>query len=168
MNLTQAKILGKSAIKALEIPTKIVAGVVSLVAIGGFIFPKLIWTPIEGLIAQHFGVSGWVYYEVGKNKKGDRALTKDGKLYLLKSSNALYDDVKLGDKLRASSPVNFREDSTRRSRVMFHLNENDCVIVISDKKIPYSGRFVDTDAEVKPESGGWLKVATTPCGLFER
>jgi hypothetical protein len=89
-------------------------------------------------------------------------LTDDGNLYLLKYSSGLYDDIKKGDKLRAADAVYFRESATKKSRAMFHLNANDCVIVISDPKNEYKEPFKDP----KAISGGWLRVATTPCGLF--
>jgi len=145
----------KQLLEILEVPVKIVSSIVAILAIGAFISPKSIWSPIEALISQKFGISGWVYYEVGDH----RSITEDGQLYLLKaSSEGLYNEIQLGDKLRANSAVNFRQDKGLISNIVFLLNSNDCVIVISRPEDPVTPK--------QAKSGGWLQVSTTPCGLF--
>jgi hypothetical protein len=148
----------KRAFDGVEAVTKTIGVVVAVVAILSFLLPP-VGTWINVLTAWRFGAVGYVYYEVGKPAEatdGDR-LTADGQLWLLAAGGDTYEDLSLGDRLQAASPVRFRTEPTKASRVVFLLNPSDCAIVI--------GKVGPHPVEVA-ESGGWLRVATTACGLF--
>jgi hypothetical protein len=136
----------------LETAAKTVGIIAALLAALSFALPPLgKW--VDMTTAQRFGAIGFVYYEIDKEK----APTDDGQLYLLRPGSGLFEDIAAGDKLQAASAVNFREESNNHSRPMFLLQKGDCVIVLAtDRKIAVEHAL----------SGGWLKVATTACGLF--
>ena len=75
-------------------------------------------------------------YEIAE----DRELPENGQLFLLKASKAEYKDINRGDRLRANSEVNFRQDvpvppdSSKLPPSMFVLQKDDCVIVTSTPK----------------------------------
>ena len=146
----------KRAFDGVETATKAVGVAVAVVAILSFLLPPVgTWI----LTAWRFGAVGYVYYEVGKPEEptdGDR-LTEDGQLWLLAAGGDTYEDLSLGDRLQAASAVRFRTEPTKASRVVFLLNRSDCAIVIGK---------VGAHPVEKAESGGWLRVATTACGLF--
>lgn len=137
---------------AFETAAKVVGVIVALLAALSFVVPPFgKWVDIT--TARRFGATGYVYYEINDKK----APTDDGQLYLLRSGNGLYEDIKVGDKLQAGSKVNFREGPSKLTRPIFIPKEGDCVIVLA----------LDHEEQVKHAlSGGWLKVATTACGLF--
>lgn len=139
----------------LEVLSKITGIVAAVVAICAVLLPAQLWKPIESVIASIYGTNGWVYYEVGKN----RTITNDGNFYLLKETETgFYDEIQIGDKLRVSGDVNFRNSPSSDSPRTFVLINGDCVIVTETPS-----KKVDVQ---HAESGGWLKVATSPCGLF--
>ena len=89
-------------------------------------------------------------------------LKVDGGLFLLRNGDRDFDDLGLGDILQAGTAKNFRTTEGDPSDVvenpkMFVLNRGECVVVLS--------RFLDSNP-FQARSGGWLKVATTSCGLF--
>ncbi len=139
----------------LEILPKIVGVFAAILAICAVLMPSFLWKPFEAMVASVYGVSGYVYYEVGVNRK----ITSDGNFYLLKvTKTGYYDEIAVGDKLRVAGDVNFRSGPGREFSRSFVLFNGDCVVVTSTPK-----------KEVKVEkakSGGWLNVATSPCGLF--
>ena len=150
---------GASFLKFIEIPGKIVGFTASMVALCAFVLPRSIWAPVEAYIAQIYGVSGHVYYEIAEN----RALTEHGQLYLLKKSiGAKYDQIDRGDRLRAASAVNFRVDRNKDAEVLFTVQTGECVIVTAPPTHPLT-QFKNTGVI----SGGWLDVATSPCGLYQ-
>jgi len=139
----------------LEIVTKATGIVAALVAICALFLPSALWKPVESVIAMVYGTNGWVYYEVGKNRK----ITHDGNFYLLKETETgFYEEIKMGDKLRVAGDVNFRSGPGVEYPRSFVLITGDCVIITRPPK-----NKVDVE---NAESGGWLKVATSPCGLF--
>ena len=151
----QAKSITSRIIDKLEIIPKLTGIIAAIIALSAILLPSSIWKPIESSIASFYGTNGWVYYEVGKN----RAITDDGNFYLLKESNTgYYEEIQKGDKLRVSGDVNFRSGPGSEHPRSFVLINGDCVIVT---ETPY--KKVDVR---KAESGGWLEVATSPCGLF--
>ena len=143
------------AINKLEILSKITGIVAATLAICAIFLPSFIWKPIESKIASIYGANGWVYYEVGENRK----ITNDGNFYLLKETETgFYEEIKVGDKLRVSGDVNFRRGPSSDQPRSFVLINGDCVIVTEQPR-----NKVDVQ---EAASGGWLKVATSPCGLF--
>lgn len=142
-------------VEKLEGITKATGIIAALVAISAVLLPPALWKPIESVIASVYGTNGWVYYEVGEN----RTITDDGNFYLLKETETgFYEEIKIVDKLRVSGDVNFRNGPNLESPRSFVLINGDCVIVTSRP---------NNEVEVKSaKSGGWLEVATSPCGLF--
>lgn len=141
----------------IEQAAKVVAAVVTLTAAAAFVIPPL-GTAVAMLTTWRFGVVGYVYYEIGK----DRELTKQGNLHLLKAGDGSFKSIEVGDMLRVGKGgvVNVRERYEAREEskpIIFRVLENDCVIVF------------ETTPEIsvkEAQSGGWLKVGTTACGLF--
>ena len=137
---------------AFDTAAKVVGVIVVLLAALSFVLPPFgKWVDLT--TARRFGALGFVYYEIDK----DKAPTNDGQLFLLRHGSGLFEEIVSGDKLQAASAVNFREQSDNHSRPIFLLGKGDCVIVLA------------RDRQIKVEhalSGGWLKVATTACGLF--
>ncbi len=139
----------------LELASKVTGIIAALVAICALFLPATLWKPIESVIAIIYGTNGWVYYEVGENRK----ITDDGNFYLLKETETgHYEEIEIGDKLRVSGNVNFRSGPGAEYPRSFVLITGDCVIVTRSPK----NAVEVTDAE----SGGWVNVATSPCGLF--
>ncbi|MGN7612665.1 hypothetical protein ACQZV8_11335 [Magnetococcales bacterium HHB-1] len=137
--------------------SKIVGGVAAVTGFLAIVLPAWMWNPVEAQIARLYGIEGWVYYEIAE----ERTLTDDGGLSLLKSSEALYTDIKVGDKLRAGHAVNFRQEAGKKSLKIFVMNPGSCVIVTSPPKHEHKD-FKDENVI----SGGWLRVVTTACGIF--
>ena len=136
---------------------KIGSGLIVILALAGLSLPNSLWSKIEAIIASKQGITGFVYYEVGKN----RGLTNDGQLFLLSDSiNAFYQDIKKGDKLIANSEVRLRIKPNKEYPRVFELQKRDCVIVIEDP----ANEVHDLKDAV---SGGWLHIATTACGIFK-
>ncbi len=155
MNTQRIKSIFHTIVDKLEVLSKITGIIAATIAICVILLPAPLWKPIESVIASIYGTNGWVYYEVGKN----RAITDDGNFYLLKETETgFYDEIQIGDKLRVSGDVNFRSAPSLDSPRSFVLINGDCVIVTETPS-----KKVDVQ---HAESGGWLKVATSPCGLF--
>ncbi len=147
----------ENLIKIFELLSKVVGGVVALIAVLAIILPDFIWNPVEAKIASIYGINGWVYYEVGEKRK----LTNDGGLFLLSDSpKALYNDIKLGDKLRVGHDVNVRQGPTNEYPVILVLEKGVCVIVTETPKH-------EKKDLVSAVSAGRLKITTTSCGIFK-
>ena len=145
----------KLVLDKLEVVSKVTGIIVAIFAILAVLLPAFLWKPIEATIASIYGTSGWVYYEVGENRK----ITSDGNFYLLKESETgFYSEIEVGDKLRVSGDVNFRNEPTNSAPRSFVLINGDCVIVTNEP-----AHKVEVQ---EAKSGGWLNVATSPCGLF--
>ncbi|ORE95806.1 hypothetical protein ATO13_03070 [Stappia sp. 22II-S9-Z10] len=175
-------------IAPLERLLKVAAALSAALAILAFFIPSL-GTATNLIISSRFGVNGYVYYEVAKTclLEADRCapltpasckpkwrqncegtanqqtgLTKDGQLFLLSPNRRKYDSISRGDRLQAASGVYFRSKPTNGSPAIFILQTGQCVIV-TGFPLPRSGKeFGDKFVS----SGGWLKVATTGCRLF--
>lgn len=142
-----------------------------------------------------FGVKGAVYYEVGPDGdamfasphcdteqencpiahdeenncaslSADEAkpldCRTDGGLFLLRDGYREYSDLRPGDVLQAGTAKNFRSldgdaASLDKNPKIFVLRRGECVVVLE--------RLV-ASTPTYASSGGWLKVATTACGLF--
>ena len=142
-----------ASLHTFELAAKSVGIVGACRALLGFLVPP-IGNVVNLVTAWRFGAVGYVYYEVGPN----RTLTDDGRFYLLRAGDGRYQDISIGDRLQAVDEVHFRVWPTGNSPTIFLLGFRDCVIVL--------GR--DHEVSVTPpHSGGWLKVATTACGLFK-
>jgi hypothetical protein len=64
----------------------------------------------------------------------------------------------MGDKLQAEDDQFLREQASKDGPLIFVLRKADCVIVLhKDHEVPVT----------KAVSGGWLRVATSACGLFK-
>lgn len=132
--------------------------------------------PIKAVTGWLFGIQGAVYYEIGPNDdamfasvdaNGDEVV--DGGLFLLRDGNRDFSDLSWGDILQAGTEKNFRswreiengkaEDGAENVNIpkIFVLREGECVVVLS----PIKER-----PPKQAKSGGWLRVATTACGLF--
>ena len=117
------------------------------------------------------------------------SLSKDGQFYLLKEGvEGHFDDVKWGDILQANSDVRLVEllDSKndheyctngingskhqKCGRSLIKVKTNSCVIVIGEEGSLFSnneGRYpIDPEKLNFDYSGGWLRVATTSCNIF--
>mgnify|MGYP000241371680 CR=1 FL=1 len=143
----------------LEKATKAVGVAIAAVAILSFVIPPL-GTLVNVITAWRFGAVGYVYYEVAKKEgveDGNYLINKYQQLRLLASGGDSYEDISMGDRLQAASEVNFREEGTGSGRIIFVLSPRDCVVVL---------RANDPYPVTEARSGGWLKVATTACGLF--
>lgn len=118
---------------------------------------------IARFVSERYGFIGWVYYEVDNN--GDPTemngkAEEGGALYLLKTGGLKYSDIVAGDKFQAKSAVNFRDKPTAQdgSRTVFVLQTGECVVAIREPMTPVE--------VTPPKSGGWVRVATSACGLF--
>ncbi len=69
----------------LELASKVTGIIAALVAICALFLPATLWKPIESVIAIIYGTNGWVYYEVGENRK----ITDDGNFYSKKQKPAI-------------------------------------------------------------------------------
>lgn len=143
----------KKAWMLIETVARAIAAAVALIAAAGFLVPS-IGTLVNLVTSRRFGATGYVYHEIGEN----RHLTDDGRWYLPRAGAGTYADLSVGDKLQAVDEVRLREKASGDPTAeIFELRKGDCVIVLSK------------DHEVRVQkalSGGWLKVATTACGLF--
>jgi hypothetical protein len=165
----------KGFIDLLEKTAKILASVLAIVAALAFIFPP-VKTALRLATAWQFGAVGAVFYEIDEKgtitcqvKKND---PKCGALYLMKSGPRSFNDIGLGDVVQADSDVNFRDilgdqQNYANNPVLFRLRKGDCAIIFSSLT-PFdgSGKVKGADGTEK-NLGGWLKVGTTACGLFE-
>jgi hypothetical protein len=136
-----------------ESAAKLVGTLTVLLAALSFVWPWL-GTVVNIATAWRFGALGHVYYEIGTNQ----APTADGRLFLLRPGDASFAALAAGDKLQAIDDVNFREHGRRDSRAIFRLRSGDCILVL--EKVEEQKNLQNA------QSGGWLKVATTACGLF--
>ncbi len=151
----EIKMIFKTLLDKLEVLSKVTGIIAAIFAILAVLLPAFLWRQIEAKIASIYGTSGWVYYEVGKN----REITNDGNFYLLKESETgFYSEINIGDKLRVSGDINFRNGPTNSAPRSFVLITGDCVIVTNEP-----AHKVEVQ---EAKSGGWLNVATSPCGLF--
>ena len=143
----------------LETATKAIGVAIAAIAILSFVIPPL-GTLVNVITAWRFGAVGYARYEVApkESSRGGNYLTPRGQFWLLSSDPGDdYQDLRIGDRLQAASPINFREDKDSDARIIFVLDKGDCVIVLgADDPVESEGA----------RSGGWLKVATTACGLF--
>lgn len=129
------------------------AAIVALIVLIGFVIPP-IGRVANMVSAWRFGAVGYAYYEIGR----DRALSMDGRFYLPRAGSATYEDLSVGDLLQAADEVVLREAATKTSAALFQINARDCVIILAkDHPTPVTTAM----------SGGWLRVATTACGLFK-
>lgn len=117
------------------------------------------------------------------------SLSKDGQFYLLNEGvEGHYDDVKWGDVLQANSDQRLVEllDSNANhpyctdekysskykkcGRGLIRVKTNNCVIVIGEEEsiLPNVGgrHQIDPSKLTFDYSGGWLRVATTSCNIF--
>ena len=130
-------------------------GILALFVLQSFLFPRVIWQPLQAWAAKRNGLVGYVYYEVDRH----RGLTDDGQLFLLTDSNqALYDDFRVGDRLIANSEVYFHLQPGSDTPKMYTLRGGECVIVLDKPRNRVTVK--------KALSGGYLHVATTSCGIF--
>jgi hypothetical protein len=130
-------------------------GILALFVLQSFLFPRVLWQPLQAWAAKRNGLVGYVYYEIASN----RGLTDDGQLFLLTDSRyALYNDIRTGDRLIANSEVHFHLKPGSGTPTMYTLREGECVIVLEKPR---------NEVKVKQAlSGGYLYVATTTCGIF--
>ncbi|ESR27394.1 hypothetical protein [Lutibaculum baratangense] len=135
-----------------EVAVKVLAGTLVIVAAAGFLIPPL-GTAVHVLTAWRFGATGYVYYGVGKNGEPTQA----GKLYLIRTGSRDYDSIGFGDKLQAASLKYFRDGPSASAPAIFILQRGECVTVLAKVWKSVSECSV---------SGGWLRVATSGCGLF--
>ena len=140
----------------LDALAKSIAGILALIALATLCLPAL-EKAVSTFIAWRFGAVGYVYYEIGEDRKGALDVTGDGNLRLLSADRYLFDDIKWGDKLQSSDAALFRIGPSRTERSIFVLEKPNCVVVFSKSK-----EIDVTDAI----TGGWLYVGTTSCGLF--
>jgi hypothetical protein len=129
--------------------------------------------------------------EPGKIAEGEpRYPTYNGQLYLLRNGKREYKNIHTGDIVQAITAVNFREDGKcalsgecGSAPTVFVLEKGDCAIVIS-RAYPDNGKDDGWPSEdekkaqrkknpdwvpgpvLVDKNGGWLRVATTACGLF--
>jgi hypothetical protein len=150
------KRVGARIVEFLELCTKVLGGLLALFVLQSYLFPRFIWRHVEAWTAERNGLVGYVYYEVKEN----RGLTNDGQLFLLSDSKqGLYQDIRKGDRLIANSEVNFHMRPSLKDPLMYILKGGECVIVLEDPSNPVNVK--------NALSGGYLKVATTACGLFK-
>jgi hypothetical protein len=154
--LSIIKIIGARTVVFLELCSKVLGGLLALFVLQSYLFPRFIWRHVEAWTAERNGLVGYVYYEVKEN----RGLTAAGQLFLLSDSKqGLYRDIHKGDRLIANSEVNFHMGPFSTDASMYLLKGGECVIVLEEPKNKISVE--------KALSGGYLKVATTACGLFK-
>jgi hypothetical protein len=120
---------------------------------------------VKAATGSIYGVKGAVYYEVGSNGEAMFATGNqvDGGLFLLRNGARNYDDLSWGDVLQAGTDKNFRSldgpvGTIPRNPKIFVLRPGECVVVLS--------KLLETQPK-HAASGGWIKVATTSCGLFK-
>lgn len=147
-----AMLFSSSSIAFFDRMGKLFGGLVAIIAMIGFTVPPA-GDVIAAVTAWRLGYSGYVYYEVTE----DREITDSGQLYLIKPGSGAYEEIGFGDKLRASSAVNFRMKPTTDSPVSLVIGTNECVTVLSKAK----NEKLDMDGY-----NGWLWVTTSPCGIF--
>ncbi|WP_186400948.1 hypothetical protein [Stappia sp. P2PMeth1] len=111
-----------------------------------------------------FGITGAVFYEIGQNGNPTGG-TEGSHLHLLRGGARSYDDLRWGDVLQAGGTQYFRDLTTpsdspsyRDRPRIFVLRRGECVVV--------RRRINDASVSTSPNSGGWLKVSTVACGLF--
>ena len=170
----------EAAAKYGDMLTKTTGGALAAVAI----VTTLVW-PLGGYLkavtSWRFGVTGLLKYEIGTELNdngvevnGPMKPTSAGNLYLLRPGERGFNDLRFGDVLQSKGPNRFREntgcsrkipktDCTTTSPEIFKLHPGQCVVVLK-KHQPDSG---GDDKHFINKDGGWVLVATTPCGLFE-
>ena len=142
--------------EALKACSSILGGLLALFILQSYLFPRVIWQPLQAWVAKRNGLVGYVYYEVGESRG---LTTSHSQLFLLTDSQeALYEEIKTGDRLIVKDALYFHLNPSRESPVMYTLGKGQCVIVIDAPK---------NKVKVKQAlSGGYLHVATTSCGIF--
>lgn len=163
----------KSIIGFFDNTAKIFAGSAAILVIVSTLIPP-IGRYVNAATAWRFGATGVLKYEIGVVKKtGEIKPTPNvGDLYLLRGGDRNFGDLGFGDILQAKSTNYFREDNgcdnddqkncSKAPRV-FELQKGQCAVVI---KQLYKDSGPDTEY-FKDKSGGWLRVASTRCGLFD-
>ncbi|WP_144284217.1 hypothetical protein [Megalodesulfovibrio gigas] len=169
----------KRLIAALGMIPAVVVFVGAIYGILSFTLPTSWFCKIEAVKAQKLGLNAMAYYGVATN----RSRSDQGQLFLLREDvDASIEHLQVGDKLRAASEVNLVSISnfgvdlyhgkdctnkpTLEKRTISILQKDECVIVVSDEKMIISKEILDCTPGNKAISGGYIKVATTPCGLF--
>lgn len=160
----------------LDVIAKWAAGFLAVLFVLNILFPPVtVYTKV--FYAWRFGVTGVVKYQLGSEKNDqkhpERKPTQNGNLYLLNKNpigQREWDDLSLGDVLQAKSKKNLRleDDCGSEERLdcgssprIFTLEAGECVVVFSQMYEDNS-----TSSKLKDVSGGWLRVGTTSCGLF--
>jgi len=153
---------------------KLSGAVLVLTAILTTVLPPL-GSYLKAASSWRFGTKGLLKYEVGQPVSEVSAVkpTSAGNLYLLRGGGRKFDDLKFGDILQSKGPNRFREnngcgmkkdtDCVTTSPEIFKLHVGECVVVLNVQNAD-SG---DDDADFVSKDGGWVYVATTPCGLFD-
>ena len=150
------------------------AGIAVLIVIIGTAFPP-VSKYTKAMMSWRFGVNGVVKYELGTegsaNQYPERKPTSQGQLYFLGAAPIgmrEWQNLSFGDVLQAKSQKHLRlEDACGEhqncgsSPRIFTLLTGQCVVVL--------GRLypdTSTSNSLAEVQGGWLKVATTSCGIF--
>lgn len=166
---------GGSMLDGLEKIAKPVAASLALIAVVAFFIPP-VGTAVRLITAWRFGAVGALYYEVDANGNPECETNKKrgcSDLALLREGDRTFDRVGLGDTVQAGSKVNFREKKLPANReyssnqIIFRLKEGDCAIVFSRLKDVKFHLKKKRDDGMPIVLGGWLKVGTTSCGLFD-
>jgi len=146
--------------------SKIFGGIIALTIVLAFVSQE-VRSFLNLRLAETTGVVGHLYYEVGKRENEDRIEpTRDGLLYLLKRDKEEdgkdFEDISVGDKVIAADSKNlWPKDTSEEGSPIFVLQPERCAIVLD--KVRELEKFEDKWVS----SGGWLKVATTGCGIFQ-
>lgn len=144
----------------------------------------------KALASERFGTTGVLKYELGSpllRKRGKlvtntdgtpvvasiRQATGAGQLHLLRSGDREFDQLRYGDVLMAAGTNILRQnngcstrsptDCTTASPELFKLRQGQCVIVLSR----HNHDSGEDDSLYVNKIGGWIRVATTACGVFE-
>lgn len=126
---------------------------------------------IKTNLASSFGAQFVVKYEVEFQVNNTAKLTQNGQLYLTRNGARGYGDLKRGDVLLVASKQNMRENNgcatkevCGQSTVVLELKAGQCVTVLETL---YRDDGTDGKAINLPRiDGGWVRVSTSPCGLF--
>lgn len=154
---------------------KIGAGAAVLFLLVSIVFPPAPKLLKAGL-AWRFGVVGAVKYHLGTESNDveypERKPTRYGQLYLLstrKAGEREYSDLKIGDILQAKGDKHLRllsgcnkTKSCGSAPRLLTLAVGECVVVLSKLYPDNEG----SDSDLLKLQGGWLKVSTTSCGIF--
>jgi hypothetical protein len=170
---------------------KQIGAIGAAIALVGVIVPP-VGNSIKVITSWRFGAVGYVKYEVGSVRPSPgmsrtlllRQPTEKGQLYLLRNGEREFGSVGWGDVVQAQSEIYFRAAgrcgearNCASAPVVFVLQKGDCAIVIGrayddsgpddpDPNAPPLGTVETRSQGLVAKSGGWLKVATTACGIF--